>query len=102
MSDSFPVFRNSRGRASLAPADQPPLGREQERVDDGSEEPEHEGSHDDLRRDEEGAASMIRWPSPASAPMNSAPTITNSARAKPSRSATMMPGSAAGRMTRRM
>src|SRR5439155_138792 len=56
MSDSFPVFRNSRGRASLAPAEQPPLGREQERVDDRSEEPEHEGSHDDLRRDEEGAA----------------------------------------------
>src|SRR5438477_8631236 len=46
--------------------------------------------------------SMIRWPSPASAPMNSAPTMTNSARAKPSLSATMIPGSAAGTITRRM
>src|SRR6267143_1060718 len=48
MRSSFP---GSRGRACLAPAKEPPLGREQERVDDGPEEPEHEGSHDDLRRD---------------------------------------------------
>ena len=45
--------------------------------------------------------SMIRWPRPASAPMNSAPTMTNSARPKPTRRATTMPGSAAGSTTRR-
>src|SRR5262249_12262431 len=46
--------------------------------------------------------SMMRCPRPASAPMNSAPTMTNKASAKPRRSATMIPGSAAGTMTRRM
>ena len=45
--------------------------------------------------------SMIRWPSPASAPMNSAPTMTKRARPKPTRSATTMPGSEAGSTTRR-
>src|SRR2546422_7084227 len=49
-------FQKSRGRVRLAPAEQPPLGREQERVDDRSEEPEHEGSHDDLGGQEERAA----------------------------------------------
>src|SRR3989442_435138 len=45
--------------------------------------------------------SMIRLPRPASAPMNSAPTITKIASPKPRRSATTMPGSAAGSTTRR-
>ena len=46
--------------------------------------------------------SMMRWPSPASAPMNSAPTMTKSASPMPSRRATMIPGSEAGSTTRRM
>src|SRR3989454_375166 len=45
--------------------------------------------------------SMIKLPRPASAPMNSAPTITKIASPKPRRSATTMPGSAAGSTTRR-
>src|SRR5439155_2852167 len=45
--------------------------------------------------------SMMRLPRPASAPMNSAPTITKIASPKPRRSATTMPGSAAGSTTRR-
>src|SRR2546426_54113 len=41
--------------------------------------------------------SMIRLPRPASAPMNSAPTITKIASPKPRRSANTMPGSSASR-----
>jgi hypothetical protein len=43
--------------------------------------------------------SMIMWPSPASAPMNSAPTMTKRASPNPTRSATTMPGSEAGSTT---
>ena len=46
-------------------------------------------------------ASMIKLPSPASAPMNSAPTMTKRARPKPSRKATIIPGNAPGSTTRR-
>src|SRR5262249_40437365 len=45
--------------------------------------------------------SMIRYPSREWAPIHAAPTMTNRGRAKASRSATMMPGSAAGTITRR-
>src|SRR5438093_8363288 len=52
MNDSF---RDS-GCPRVAPAEQPPLGREQERVDEGPEQPEDQGPHDDLRGKEERAA----------------------------------------------